>query len=499
MLPVSFQARTLRKESVVLQHGRILRPRQVFPEFAALWIQLRRGLLRLAWYFGRLDLWFPPWVTAAATGTLGIMLAILLFFLRGPSADASIVRPEPTPIVPLVAESIIVPTPAIEPLTVSKLSTRLIRTRLDELWDQHERVTVVSKPLRDERPWQKLLAREADLWKISIPCRAPEVEHLAYALKGSGIPLAPVLVATSNRPHPDPREHRERAASVILQKILPGEKSTKDSPYTYEIAVRNPSQEPVDGVVVRELLSQIDHVVAVEPVAAVQGNELVWSLGTLGPLAEHLLRITIVPRDEEQLDTQVTLAAISQFASSVTRVKQPIVPMVLDIPEPARPLEPTPVEIPPVVEEPVARVEPEPQPEPPPVQGSAKLKLTASPVTNLYRGENLQVVYTVTNVGTAEAEDVEISVRLSEQLEHRHGRQVRHAIVKLAPGESHTAVFRASAKDVGEAYLNTSLQMQGAEQAKDGAKFRITQSQTRPRPAPRHVEMSCPDFVSFGG
>ena len=467
-------------------HGNIPRPRHLFPEVVAPWIQLRRGWLRLKWWTAEQFELIPVWSLGAASGLVGIMLAVTLFFLHTPAADATVTlelerqvipkpeaEPEPTPAVP---QTLFTDSSEMLPGSIASTArlenSMLTRVHLPRAWDQQELARAISEPAIPN-PWELTQASVPDPWRITVARWTNTQSFTPYAL-GATVPVAPATVRSAVELSPHHVVDADQSVGLFVEKLMEPI-SAVGEPTTYRILVQNTTTQILRDVTVRERLSAIQRVSHVSPPAAQQGDELVWSLGSLDAGDIQSLSVTIVPSGNE--DEIETLTHLSTTASIAARAR--VVPAHTV-------WEPAPEAVEPVTEDELLPMVPEPVParRPAPYRFPAEsstaapksrpvLRLAVSPVTVLRQGETLSLIFTVTNVGTAVAEDVDLAVRLSDELEHRYGEHVAHHIVRLEPGASHAAVLRATASVSGDAQLGASLTMQGVEAESRELEFQI--------------------------
>ncbi len=429
--------------------GPILKPRHLFPDTAAFLIELKRIVLRIKWIFTKDQDWFPAWTVGAACGLAGLMLAVMLFFMGEPTVAATVAEVE----IPQI-EPISLPTFTPPPTTrfaPTGLRSRVIgefnRTSVFN-WDQYTLdPPVVSKPII-EMPTQQQLFAHADPWRASVDFRNQVTSFTPYAARGMSIPVTPTTITSSDLVSPYQAQMNQRTLGLFVEKSMVPVIEV-DQPVTYQIYVRNNSKEPIQDVVVRERISAIQRVSNVVPPAAQQGDELVWSLGTLTAGQLKTLSVTIVPSQLEtliqmhtQLSTASELSAQANVAPETIWQKQP------EINPAEMPL------LPEETEKPAVQL-PRPFPE---------LKLAVSPIGVLKKGDTLSLIFTVSNVGTATAEDINLNVNLTGEFEHRYGKRIMHHISRLEPGETRRALLQAEAKLDGQAQVEASLTMQGDEE-----------------------------------
>lgn len=460
---------------------RIPRPRHLFPEAAAWLIQGQRGLLRAQWALREDHDWFPAWSIGSIAGVCGIMLTILLFFIEEPnkldaapsiSPEAQTVFAEfpiqkPTPVrsnFPLPE-----PTPNLEfdqvlpPILNTKRSdlsqSFVFRTELPFRWDQRELATVTSRP---DRINERFIP---DQFLTTLPDRQLLDRFQAYLPQGAMVPIPPSYITSSVVRTTFDGIQPTRNQGIFIEKQTPPATSL-GQPLTYTIHITNRTNDPIDQVVVHERLSAIHRVSKVDPPAAVQGDELVWSLGQLPAHGRRVLRVTLVPDSQVLIKTETTLQNKSRVGG-IASISAPVEkePELLPV-EPEAPVVP-------VFEE----RKPQPAPDPVPVSNLPKpfpeLKLAVTPVRAVKKGETISLTFTVTNVGTAPAKDISLYLRLSGEMKHKFGERVKHTISRLEPGQSHKALFQATARKSGNGRLSASLTMQGTEEEAEEFTIRI--------------------------
>lgn len=470
--------------------NRIPRPRHLFPEGAAWLINGQRGFLRVRWALREDQDWFPAWSIGAMAGVCGMMLAVLLFFMGEPNLVAATIPSMET--VRTLPETVIQNLPSQPTVTPFLNSTfpireldrpqltnsRLMRSQLPYLWDQNELAYLQSRPKRIEERFLK------DSWTRTTPTLAFHESFRPYFLQGATIPVTPAYVTSSGQRTLFDGIQSSRSQGLLLEKhVLPT--ASVGQPYTYVIHLTNSTNDPIDQVYVYERLSAIHQVVEVSPPAAVQGDELVWSLGQLDARGRKALQVTLLPNSGQKIETQTTLKNSSKFGA-MARVSEPVVAVpesVPTVPEPESlpaapypPVEPADIVLP-VFEELPPQREPAPVPvtATPPVTPvtAPELKLAVTPINVVRKGETLTLTFTVTNIGTAAAEEISLYVNLSGEFKHKYGEHVKHQISRLEPGESRRALLQATAEAAGTGHLAASLQMQGTERKSEELTIRV--------------------------
>lgn len=465
--------------------NQIPRTRHLFPELGAWLINGQRGLLRLRWLLREDQDWFPAWSIGAIAGVCGVMLAVLLFFFEDPqlaASPAATVQTEEEIVLPeFIPESRVetIPQPVpeqplqtnVQPILRSssfplhsqslpdfKLST-LRRTELPFYWDQKEVASYQSRPKRIQEEFVR------DNWSRLTPKFAANDQFRPYLVQGATIPVTPSYVTTSGQRTPFDGIEENRTQGVLIEKhALPT--TSIGEPYTYVIHVINPTNDAIDEVYVHEKISAIHRVQQVEPPAAVQGDELVWSLGKFPAKGRRAFRVTLSPDSAKKIETETRLKNVTKVGG-MARISEPL-PQEPEL----LPVQPEKVIVP-------AIEEPTPQPEPAPLRISEKpkpfpeLKLAVTPVNVVRKGETLSLNFNVSNIGNAAAENVTLYVHLSGEFKHKYGEKVKHTITRLEPGQTRTALFQARAKEVGTAQLSASLRLAGDEKRSQNMNIRV--------------------------
>ncbi len=437
---------------------RIPRPRHLFPESAAWLIQGQRGLLRVRWALREDHDWFPAWSIGSIAGVSGILLAILLFFLEDPKLVAATSNsPDSLSVLAEVPSDELLPEPTLSsdfdpvfPFSSDLSESFVFRTQLPFLWNQQELATISSRPQRIDEQFVP------DQFSTTLSNRQLLDRFQSYLPQGATVPIPPSYITSSVVRTTFDGIEPIRNQGILIEKQTPPSTSVWQ-PLTYTIHITNRTNDPIDQVVVHERLSAIHRVSKVDPPAAVQGDELVWSLGQLPAHGRRALHVTLIPDSQVLIKTETTLQNKSRVGG-IAKVSAPIE----ELPE-LLPVEPeTPVV--PVFEE----RKPEPAPDPVPVSTLPKpfpeLKLAVTPARTVKQGETISLTFTVTNVGTAPAENISLYLRLSGEMKHKFGERVKHKISRLEPGQSRNALFQAIARKSGNGQLSASLTMQGTEE-----------------------------------
>ncbi len=441
------------------QRRQVPRPRHLFPEAAAFLIDVRRSALYFGFgsraAFGRI----PVWILGSLAGITAVMLTATLFFSRDPVQAAPVAAapvevppvtpvftPEPistlpnppvttVPMLQPVETPIIASPPPIKNL--ARLTMDLERTNFDVPFDE---VTVRTRSSFDQKVEIPNLTL-TDLWRRAIQRSSFAAPFYSYVASAAQVSVpSPALMASEQVPLQRAPESNRDVGLLIEKSIVP--LCTPGESVSYEITLINVSLKTIEQVVVRERISELQRVTEVLPTAGLSDNELVWTLTSLEPGATKKLKITLVPEVAGEIFTETLVLPTTRLAATVN-VRAPAPVRQPNPPQPP-PQQPAPV---------VAR----------PPQGTPQLKLTYTALPSLKQGDTLSMIFSLTNIGTAPADDVQLYLRLSGEFEHRYGDYVHHRVGRLEPGQTRRALLQATARTPGQGRLVTSVTMQGNE------------------------------------
>ncbi|WP_139228256.1 hypothetical protein [Planctomicrobium piriforme] len=415
----------------------IPRPRHLFPETAAFFILARRMALYCGFGARTAIGQVPIWIAGSLAGVMALMLTISLFFIREPVLQAApVVFTEPAPALqmpepqPTLAEP--VPTP-IPNYNRPHLFADFERTSLPFPFDEERMVTNTSTvPQPALTP-----STQRDLWRLAGRRGALPEAFASYLQSATTLPFHWGTLSASDTVPLQFAPDAARGMGLLIEKppIAPG---VPGQPLTYEIIVINVSLATIEQLEIREKISEVQRVTNVLPAASVVDNELAWNLTSFEPGAVKTFQVTLIPEVQGEIFTETRIMPKSRVSASVN------VHPALDTMQPAAPPQPTPVIANPIVST---------------VPGAPELKLSYTSVSALKRGDVLSMTFSVTNIGTAAADDVLLYVRLSGEFEHRYGEFVQHRIGHLEPGQTRRALLQATARTPGDARLATSLKM----------------------------------------
>jgi uncharacterized repeat protein (TIGR01451 family) len=219
-------------------------------------------------------------------------------------------------------------------------------------------------------------------------------------------------VLFKNDPLPAHAAPKKSAANVSLD-VQPGRQQPAVSiewigpaavrvnqPMTCQFLVRNTSPSTVQNVVVRHRLSQGTICKASEPIAANEAGELVWHLGTLAPQQTRRIDLSLVSQTRGSVSLPATVT-FTTVASHQVQVHEPQIAVKMTGPD------------------------------------------------KVIAGENVTLVFSITNPGDGMAEGVKLKALLPEGLEHARGKVLELEIGNLAPKETKTTQLVCLAKGGG--------------------------------------------------
>jgi uncharacterized repeat protein (TIGR01451 family) len=169
---------------------------------------------------------------------------------------------------------------------------------------------------------------------------------------------------------------------------------------TYEVVARNTGSVAVFNVHVEDELPSGARFVGSTPTPDVQGEHLLWNLGTMEPGAEKRIKIEMMPAAEGELVSRAT-ATFSASSAVTTRVTRP------------------------------------------------QLTVNVTGPRSAMVGDPAAFLIQVANVGTGPATNVVVHDNLPSGLWHEQGQHIDADIGTLAPGEAKTLNLQATAVKVG--------------------------------------------------
>ncbi len=201
----------------------------------------------------------------------------------------------------------------------------------------------------------------------------------------------------------------EQTPSVIIQKRAPAEVKV-GKPATFVIHVRNVGAVEALDVEVHDRVPAGMRLVDASPTPQMQGNMLMWQLGTMPAGDERTITMQLVPEQEGELGS-VARVSFEAAASVRTIATRPVLNIEQQAPE------------------------------------------------NVLIGQQLEIGLTISNSGSGKATNVEIWEDVPEGLSHPEGPQLKHNLGTLEPGAVLTDSLFLKAEKVG--VIRNTIQLVG--------------------------------------
>ncbi len=226
-----------------------------------------------------------------------------------------------------------------------------------------------------------------------------------------------------------------------IEKTVPQRSATGE--VTMQVTITNLASDVINGLLVRELLPYGTKVRGHFPAGILRDATLTWLVSDLQPQQEQVLRFTVFPADDP-ISGRDTLFESQTEVSAVTAVTtRTVVTEEKFQPTPTRPPS-------------GAR--------PPEVVRAPKLRLRiAEPESAVTVAAWTTVMFRVSNLGNTNAEDVRLRLILDEVLDHHAlldddlDRQLDAPIAKIGPGETRDFELVVKPRRTGEAVSTAEL------------------------------------------
>jgi len=253
------------------------------------------------------------------------------------------------------------------------------------------------------------------------------------SLPGPGSTLPAVPPAPSGFGTPTPAALPSRVSQTVSVEAVCPESVVFNTDCRYEIVVRNASNVAVQNVRVEDEIPAGAKYVGSVPPGEVNGDKLVWALGTMDSNTEKRIVITVRPTEEGELRSRASVT-YSASVDAKTKVTRPRVAVTVLCPEVTR-----------AGEEPVFTIK-------------------------------------VTNSGTGPAEKMVLQALLSEGLDHRSldrnkDSKLETKLASLAAGESKEVKLPLSAVKAGLQTCQISVTAEGCSEATAKASVNVVEPQ----------------------
>ncbi len=197
-----------------------------------------------------------------------------------------------------------------------------------------------------------------------------------------------------------------------------------NQPMACQIVVRNTSTTPAQNVVVRHRPTQGVVCKASEPNALNDGGELHWSLGTMAPEQTRRIDLTLVAQTRGPIDYHATISFAAVAAHQV-QVREPMLAVKMSGPD------------------------------------------------KVIAGENVTLLFAISNPGDGIAEGIKLKTMLPDGLEHPRGKVVDFEVGNLAPKESKVVQLICQAKGNGLQKCTITVNGDGGLAASDSAQVDV--------------------------
>ena len=187
--------------------------------------------------------------------------------------------------------------------------------------------------------------------------------------------------------------------SVVIHKRAPAEVKVGKAA-TFVIQVRNVGTAEALGVQVHDRIPSGMQLIDATPAPQMQGDSLVWQLGSMPVGDERAITMQLIPREEGELGS-VARVTFEAAASVRTRSTRP------------------------------------------------QLKIVQQAPQKVLIGQQLEIELEISNIGTGEATGVILQEDVPQGLDHPRGRQLDNALGSLRPGETRREILRLRAAEPG--------------------------------------------------
>jgi len=374
---------------------------------------------RLTAYFG------PPsrkrhlWMFVGTTGTIGLILALILLFQTEPPEDVQIVltrKEEP-------AEQAIKPTPTPDPVVVTKVEP--------EPSPQPE-------PEPEAEPEPPPVEDDFDVEVILLPGPPEKNQGEQFEVTGGAEPVVPndgfQKIVDDWQPADLVNQNRVDAWAqlqqlVPLEPFGPSDTTSQEKPgggfsatfvsnqprrgtqsllMPYEMTVTNSGPTTIDRLVMNQTLPESVELRETSAVHAADNRTLRWEFEGLQPREQWTVPMVVVPTQQGQVKIPTTLD-VGKSTSAKTYIQQP-------------------------------RIE---------------LSLTCEPAARYKKYH--QIVFLMKNTGEVPLDNLLMDVKLTSNLWHRFGREFEFFHKHLEVGATRRALLHVKTEELGGAQLQASL------------------------------------------
>ena len=236
-----------------------------------------------------------------------------------------------------------------------------------------------------------------------------------------------------------------------VEKTVPEESATGE--VTIQVILTNLGRKKIDGLLVREIMPMDTQVRGAEPKGVLRDDTLTWLIDDLRPDEERVLRFTILPSSRianvgDVFESLTEVSALTAVTSTTEVVEdRPIRSRRTDDDLPVRRRPPN------------------------PTQPDLQMVIT-EPEADASVGRWTQVLFTLSNNGTADAFDVKLRVTLDDSLEQPElinkplsdNRHVYVSVPRIDAGESRPFRLKVRPTTSGELVSTAEILYEGAQE-----------------------------------
>jgi len=252
-----------------------------------------------------------------------------------------------------------------------------------------------------------------------LPKRQEPIRLAAFTQHVPG-PIGPLTPVPTNVPS------GPQTTSLTVEVKGPATVSP-NQPIGYEIVVRNNGTAPARNVLVEDRVPISVRYLGSNPEADVQGERLVWNLGTVDPKVERKIKVQIQASGEGELESCATATCST---SSCWRAKLT----------------------------------------------QARLSLIKKGPTTAQVGETVKFELTVTNTGSGAAKNVLLQDKMPPGLQHPAGDHIEADLGTLGPRETKTVTLEAKATQPGRLVNVASVSAPGVSEVSAQAVVMVTET-----------------------
>uniref|UniRef100_A0A7C4LN53 DUF11 domain-containing protein n=1 Tax=Schlesneria paludicola TaxID=360056 RepID=A0A7C4LN53_9PLAN len=186
---------------------------------------------------------------------------------------------------------------------------------------------------------------------------------------------------------------------LTIQKIAPP-KAVLGEELVYAVIIKNVGGSPASQVVVEDRIPKGARLIGTAPRAELMDKRLIWKLGTLQPNEERKIAIKVIPEEEGPLGSVAKVNFVSEVAAEI-------------------------------------------------VVTAPQLKLRVTAPAEVKIGDEVELVFTISNPGNGDARNVVLRSLLPEGLRHPSGNDLEYVVGDLPAGQSREVPLSVTAVKIG--------------------------------------------------